>query len=144
MHRVGPDGTPSQRLANKSRAPVPRFALVGNNRKLSYIGQIASDSSPRLLCCDVNAYSGLPGLRDPVAYAFDRDGRCRVAADAAATGEALRATAVGFASVFSRSPLHPVNTKANNRAMIRIRGLLEPGTVWRTATCLRWRLQFTR
>ena len=27
--------------------------------------------------------------------------------------------------------------------MIRIRGFLKPGTVWRTATCLRWRLQFT-
>ena len=51
--------------------------------------------------------------------------------------------AVGFVSVFSRSPLHPVNTKASTRAMIRIRGLLKPGTVWRTATCLCWRLQFT-
>jgi hypothetical protein len=38
-------------------------------------------------------------------------------------GGALRATAVGFASVLSRSPAHPVNTKANNRAMILIRAI---------------------
>src|ERR1700692_934093 len=38
-------------------------------------------------------------------------------------GGALRATAVGFVSVLSRSPLHPVNTKANNRAMIFIRAI---------------------
>jgi hypothetical protein len=79
----------------------------------------------------------------PLASAFDRGDRCRMAANAAATGGVLRATAVGFVSVLSRSPLHPVNTKASNRAMIRIRGFLKPGTVWRTATCLRWRLQFT-
>jgi hypothetical protein len=92
--------------------------------------------------CPFRARARTPGPR-PHAYTFDRRGRCRVAADASATGEALRATAVGFVSVLSRSPLHPVNTKANNRAMIRIRGLLNPRTVWRTATCLRWRLQFT-
>jgi hypothetical protein len=62
----------------------------------------------------------------PLASAFDRGDRCRMAANAAATGGVLRATAVGFVSVFSRSPLHPVNTKASNRAMIRIRGLLNP------------------
>ena len=61
-----------------------------------------------------------------------------------ATEGERRATAVGFVSDFSRSPLHPVSTKASIRAMIRIRGFLKPGTVWRTATCLRWRLQFTR
>jgi hypothetical protein len=60
-----------------------------------------------------------------------------------ATEGERRATAVGFVSDFSRSPLHPVSTKASIRAMIRIRGFLKPGTVWRTATCLRWRLQFT-
>ncbi len=36
-------------------------------------------------------------------------------------GGALRATAVGFISVLSRLPSHPVNTKANSRAMILIR-----------------------
>jgi hypothetical protein len=44
-----------------------------------------------------------------------------VAANAAAMGGALRATAVGFISVLSRLPSHPVNTKANSRAMILIR-----------------------
>src|SRR5580704_15490348 len=38
-------------------------------------------------------------------------------------GGALRATAVGLVSVLSRSPVHPVNTKANNRAMIFIRAI---------------------
>ena len=46
MHRVAPDDTLSHRLANKGRAPVPRFALVGNYRKLRYLGQIASDHRP--------------------------------------------------------------------------------------------------
>jgi hypothetical protein len=36
-------------------------------------------------------------------------------------GGAHTATAVGFVSAFSRLPVHPVNTKANNRAMILIR-----------------------
>src|SRR5258708_12417458 len=43
-----------------------------------------------------------------------------VAANAAAMGGALRATAVGFISVLSRLPSHPVNTKTNTRAMILI------------------------
>ena len=46
MHRVAPAGTPSQRLANKGRSPVPRFALVGNNRKLRYLGHVASVTMP--------------------------------------------------------------------------------------------------
>lgn len=47
-----------------------------------------------------------------------------MASNATAAGGALRATAViGFASVLSRSPAHPVNTKANNRAMILIRAI---------------------
>jgi hypothetical protein len=37
---------------------------------------------------------------------------------AAAMGGAHRATAIGFVSAFSRLPVHPANTKANNRAMI--------------------------
>src|SRR5260221_1727231 len=44
---------------------------------------------------------------------------------------------------FGFQPVAIASPKANNRAMIRIRGLLKPGTVWRTATCLCWRLQFT-
>jgi hypothetical protein len=40
---------------------------------------------------------------------------------AAAMGGAHRATAIGFVSAFSRLPVHPANTKANNRAMILIR-----------------------
>src|SRR5260370_22041365 len=46
-----------------------------------------------------------------------------IAANAAAMGGALRAMAVGFVSVLSRLPSHPVNTKANNRAMILIRAI---------------------
>jgi hypothetical protein len=38
-------------------------------------------------------------------------------------GGAHTATAVGFVSAFSRLPVHPVNTKANNRAMILIRAI---------------------
>ena len=38
-------------------------------------------------------------------------------------GGALRATAIGFVSLFSRLPPHSVNMKANNRAMIRIRAI---------------------
>lgn len=46
----------------------------------------------------------------------------------------------GFKPVAIASGQH----EKNNRAMIRIRGFLNPGIVWRTATCLRWRLQFTQ
>jgi hypothetical protein len=46
-----------------------------------------------------------------------------VVANAAAMGGAHRATAVGFVSAFSRLPVHPVNTKANIRAMILIRAI---------------------
>src|SRR6267154_2405616 len=42
---------------------------------------------------------------------------------AAAMGGAHRATAIGFVSAFSRLPVHPANTKANNRAMILIRAI---------------------
>ncbi len=45
-----------------------------------------------------------------------------VAANAAAMG-AHRATAIGFVSAFSRLPVHPANTKANNRALILIRAI---------------------
>jgi hypothetical protein len=38
-------------------------------------------------------------------------------------GGARRTTAVGFVSAFSRLPVHPANTKANNRAMILIRAI---------------------
>jgi hypothetical protein len=55
-----------------------------------------------------------------------------------ATEDERRATAVGFVSDFSRSPLHPVSTKARNRTIIRVRGFLKPGTLRRTATCLRY------
>jgi hypothetical protein len=41
----------------------------------------------------------------------------------AAMGGAHRATAMGFVSVFSRLPVHPANTKANNRAIILIRAI---------------------
>jgi hypothetical protein len=46
-----------------------------------------------------------------------------VAAILAAMGGAHRATAMGFVSAFSRLPVHPANTKANNRAMILIRAI---------------------
>jgi len=46
-----------------------------------------------------------------------------VAANAAAMGGAHRATAIGFVSAFSRLPVHPANTKANNRALILIRAI---------------------
>jgi hypothetical protein len=38
-------------------------------------------------------------------------------------GGAHRATAIGFVSAFSRLPVHPANTRANNRAMILIRAI---------------------
>ena len=38
-------------------------------------------------------------------------------------GGARRATAIGFVPAFSRLPVHPANTKANNRAMILIRAI---------------------
>src|SRR5882672_4699638 len=41
----------------------------------------------------------------------------------AAMGGAHRATAIGFVSAFSRLPVHPANTKANNMAMILIRAI---------------------
>jgi hypothetical protein len=46
-----------------------------------------------------------------------------VALNLAAMGGAHRATAVGFVSAFNRLPVHPANTKANNRAMILIRAI---------------------
>ena len=46
-----------------------------------------------------------------------------LAANVAAMGGAHRATAMGFVSAFSRLPVHPANTKANNRAMILIRAI---------------------
>ena len=44
-----------------------------------------------------------------------------LAANVAAMGGAHRATAIVLVSAFSRLPVHPANTKANNRAMILIR-----------------------
>ncbi len=46
-----------------------------------------------------------------------------VAENAAVMGGAHRAMAIGFVSAFSRLPVHPANTKANNRAMILIRAI---------------------
>jgi hypothetical protein len=43
-----------------------------------------------------------------------------IAANVAAMGRALGATAVGFVSASNRFPAHPVNMKTNNSAMIRI------------------------
>src|ERR1700731_982812 len=45
--RLPPDEKSRMRIRGYSRAPVPRSALVGNNRILSYLGQIASDNRPR-------------------------------------------------------------------------------------------------
>src|SRR5260370_39491482 len=58
MHRVAPNGTPGQLLANKGRSPVPRFALVGNNRKVRYLGHMASDKGPRALCHAMSTPAG--------------------------------------------------------------------------------------
>ena len=63
MHRVAPDDTLSHRLANKGRAPVPRFALVGNYRKLRYLGQIASSGALQGDCQFSKAF-----LFDAVTY----------------------------------------------------------------------------
>src|SRR5229473_5293782 len=68
MHRVAPDGTSSRCLANKGRSPVPRFALVGNNRKLRYVGHVASDGIPRA------SYAGM-STAAPLPRALDRRGR---------------------------------------------------------------------
>jgi hypothetical protein len=59
----------------------------------------------------------------PAARAFVRLGRRHIAANAAATGGAHKATAIGFVSAFSRLPVHPVNAKANSKAMILIRAI---------------------
>ena len=61
--------------------------------------------------------------RASLVRAFVRLGRHHIAANAAAMGGAHTATAIGFVSAFSRLPVHPVNTKANNRAMILIRAI---------------------
>jgi hypothetical protein len=45
--RPAPDEEPGMRMRGYGCAPVPRSALVGNNRKLRYLGQIASDNRPR-------------------------------------------------------------------------------------------------
>src|SRR6266403_1782295 len=94
----------------------------------------------RLRCCDVNAWRGRPGPR-PLARAFDRPGRPHIAANAAATGGANRATAIGFVSAFSRLPVHPANRKANSRAMILIRAIYRSfislsGFSWGTRSAL--------
>jgi hypothetical protein len=56
-------------------------------------------------------------------HGFVRLAVLHIAANAVAVGGAHRATAIGFVSAFSRLPVHPVNTKANNRAMILIRAI---------------------
>jgi hypothetical protein len=56
-------------------------------------------------------------------HGFVRLAVLHIAANAAAVGGAHRATAIAFVSAFSRLPLHPVTTKANNRAMILIRAI---------------------
>jgi hypothetical protein len=45
--RLASDEKSGMRMRRYSRAPAPRSALVGNNRKLRYFGQIASDNRPR-------------------------------------------------------------------------------------------------
>src|SRR5258706_829678 len=77
----------------------------------------------RLRCCDVNALRGTPWPRQPHACLWPAGPPNHVAANAAATGGAHLATAVGFVSAFSRLPVHPANTKANSRAMILIRAI---------------------
>src|SRR5258706_8107223 len=66
---------------------------------------------------------GAPWPRQPHACLWPAGPPNHVAANAAATAGAHRATAVGFVSVFSRLPVHPANTKANSRAMILIRAI---------------------
>ena len=56
-------------------------------------------------------------------HGFVRLAVLHIAVNAAAVGGAHRATAIGFVSAFSRLPVHPANTKANNRAMILIRAI---------------------
>src|ERR1700724_2924506 len=52
---LAPDDTLGARLGGNGRAPVPRPALVGNNRKFSYVGHVASENRPpRQLCSDVD------------------------------------------------------------------------------------------
>src|SRR5712664_2022848 len=45
--RLASDEKSGMRMRRYSRAPVPRSALVGNNRKLRYFGQIGSDNRHR-------------------------------------------------------------------------------------------------
>jgi hypothetical protein len=62
--------------------------------------------TPRLRRCDVNALRGTPWPRQPHACLWPAGPPNHVAANAAATAGAHRATAVGFVSVFSRLPVH--------------------------------------
>jgi hypothetical protein len=51
---------------------VPRFALVGNNRILRYVGHVASDGRPRA------SYAGM-STAAPLPRAFDRRGAANIA-----------------------------------------------------------------
>src|SRR5260370_29261685 len=73
--RLAPDEKSGMRIRGYGRSPMSRSALVGNNRKLRYLGQIASaNRTPRFSCCDVNGCKELPVPR-PLARAFVRRGR---------------------------------------------------------------------
>jgi luciferase family oxidoreductase group 1 len=47
------------RIQGYGGAPVTRSALVGKNRKLSYLGQIASENRPRASCAAAGGHDGV-------------------------------------------------------------------------------------
>src|ERR1700731_3081383 len=58
--RPAPDEKSGMRIRGYSRAPMPRSALVRDNRILRYVGHVASEGeTPRALFCDVNGCVGM-------------------------------------------------------------------------------------
>jgi hypothetical protein len=94
-------------------------ALAPNNA----LGTIRRLKTTRLKRCDVNA-SGRPSLRQPRRrYGFNSK-RSRTNATVVSAHSIAVATWLRVADVIddlSRSPVHPVNVKANSRAMTLIR-----------------------
>jgi hypothetical protein len=90
---------------------------------ISALGTIRRSKTTRLKRCDVNA-SGRPSLRQPRRpYGFNSK-RSRTNAPVVSAHSIAVATWSRVADVIddlSRSPVHPVNVKANSRAMILMR-----------------------
>jgi hypothetical protein len=92
---------------------------------ISALGTIRRSKTTRLKRCDVNA-SGRPSLRQPRRrYGFNSK-RSRTNATVVSAHSIAVATWLRVADVIddlSRSPVHPVNVKANSRAMTQTENL---------------------